>query len=656
MRTISWLRNLSDHLFLHWALGLVFLMVMSCVTTSKQIPPEDHEEGALMTDKQQFFTSTRNRLKEVAGVNDLGDLLSMDPSPSLVEAIRDARRGITNPTVADLVAAHWYWELFVYPNNATRQGVHDFDALIFANGPEARDRQQMIRQSFLEEARRLRTLELDPADTLTLGLFIQEIENTVASQGCRFHEWTVSPRSNPVTQWNYLPELHPQESLEDLRNLSARYAKIPASIRHATEALQGGRAEGLVANAESTRRVIEMVRTQLDQPMDEWPLLTPLEVAPQGADARELERVQRQIRETVTTRIHSALEHYVRVLEDEILPAARDDQHVGIGSLALGKTCYEARIRAFTTTTRTAPDIHDLGLSEIEKINDEMRELGERLFGTRELPEILERLRTDSALFFESEEQVEQAAREALAAAQAVMPEYFGRLPKATCTVVPIPEYEAPYTTIAYYRGPHPDGSKPGEYFINTFAPQTRPRFEARVLAFHESIPGHHLQIAIAQELPEVPAFRRHGGFTVFVEGWALYTERLAEEMGLYQDDLDRMGMLSYDAWRASRLVVDTGIHAKGWSREQARQFLEEHTALALNNIDNEVDRYINWPGQALAYKIGQLEIRMLRDKAQAELGEAFDIKAFHDVVLGGGALPLSALRARVLDWIESNR
>jgi uncharacterized protein (DUF885 family) len=267
---------------------------------------------------------------------------------------------------------------------------------------------------------------------------------------------------------------------------------------------------------------------------------------------------------------------------------------------------------------------------------------------------IFARLRTDPTLFFDTEASVEAQAVESLAAASAAMPAFFDPLPAAECTVRRIPDYEAPYTTIAYYRPAAPDGSRPGTYFVNTHAPTTRPRHEAQVLAFHESIPGHHLQIAIAQELPETPLFRKHLDSTVFVEGWALYTERLADEMGLYTSDLDRMGMLSFDAWRAARLVVDTGLHHKGWSREAAEQFLRENTPLALNNIHNEVDRYITWPGQALAYKTGQLEIWRLRREAEAALGTEFDIKGFHNAVLGNGPVPLSLLEEQVQDWVES--
>jgi uncharacterized protein (DUF885 family) len=216
-----------------------------------------------------------------------------------------------------------------------------------------------------------------------------------------------------------------------------------------------------------------------------------------------------------------------------------------------------------------------------------------------------------------------------------------------------VPDYEAPFTTIAYYR-PLVPGEQPGYYYVNTYAPETRPRFEAEVLAFHESIPGHHLQIAIAQELPELPAFRKNLGTTAFVEGWALYTERLADETGLYSGDLDRLGLLSFDSWRAARLVVDTGIHAKKWDRARAERFMHDNTPLADNNIANEVDRYITWPGQALAYKTGQLEILHLREEAEAALGPRFSLPAFHDVVLGGGAVTLPVLQRRVRAWVAT--
>jgi uncharacterized protein (DUF885 family) len=306
--------------------------------------------------------------------------------------------------------------------------------------------------------------------------------------------------------------------------------------------------------------------------------------------------------------------------------------------------------------TRSAAELHALGVKEIARTDAELTALGGKRLGTADLATLLQKLRSDPALYFASADEVMATARDALASAQAAVPRVFHHLPKAPCVVVPVPDYEAPFNTIAYYREPHPDGSKPGEYFVNTYQPTTRPRYEARVLAYHESVPGHHLQVALAMELGELPEFRRFGGNTAFIEGWALYTERLADELGLYPDDLDRIGMLSYDAWRASRLVVDTGIHDLGWTRKQAEDYMLAHTALAANNIANEVDRYIAWPGQALAYKVGQLEILRLRDHARAALGGGFDLAGFHDVVLGHGAVTLPVLADQVDRWIADQK
>jgi uncharacterized protein (DUF885 family) len=302
----------------------------------------------------------------------------------------------------------------------------------------------------------------------------------------------------------------------------------------------------------------------------------------------------------------------------------------------------------------TAQQLHDLGLAEIARTDRELAALGAKVLRTDGLAATLTKLRDDKSLYFTSSKELMTAAQRALDKAKAAMGRYFAVLPKADCVMREIPAYEAPYSTIAYYRPPHYDGSKPGEYFVNSYKPETRPRFELEALTWHESIPGHHLQIALAHELGDLPAFRKLEGSTAFVEGWALYTERLADEMGLYSTDLDRLGKVSYDAWRASRLVVDTGVHSLGWTRAQAEAFMREHTALTMVNISNEVDRYIGWPGQALAYKVGQLEILRLRKEAETALGAKFQLPAFHAVVLGAGAVTLPVLGDRVQAWVES--
>ena len=257
-------------------------------------------------------------------------------------------------------------------------------------------------------------------------------------------------------------------------------------------------------------------------------------------------------------------------------------------------------------------------------------------------------------MFFASREQVEATARDALARASAAMPRFLGRLPRTSCEVKRIEPHEEKDAPIAYYRQPAVDGSRPGAYYVNTYHPETRPRFESESLAFHEAVPGHHVQIALAQEMSYVPAFRKHLGVTAFVEGWGLYAERLADELNLYSSPLTRMGRLSMEAWRAARLVVDTGIHALGWSRADAVRFLLENTTMAANNIENEVDRYIGWPGQALAYKLGELEILRLRTKAQHALRARFDLGRFHDVVLGNGAVSLPALSREIDRWLAT--
>jgi uncharacterized protein (DUF885 family) len=330
------------------------------------------------------------------------------------------------------------------------------------------------------------------------------------------------------------------------------------------------------------------------------------------------------------------------------LPKARPQEKPGILHVPGGREAYARLIRVNTSLDLTPEELHQTGMNEVARINSELVELGGKVFGTKERKEIQKRLRTDPGLYFTTRDEVAEKAEDALDRARRALPKWFGRLPRADCEVVRMEEHEEKHSTIAYYRGPAEDGSRPGRYYINTSEPQTRPRYEAEALAYHESIPGHHLQIAIAQELEGVPEFRKNSGVTAFVEGWGLYAERLSDEMGLYSSDLDRIGILSYDAWRACRLVVDTGMHAMGWTRAQAIDFMVENTELAVNNIVNEVDRYITWPGQALAYKTGQLEMMRLRQQAGRKLGGKFDIRKFHDVLLGNGAVPLKALRQLV--------
>jgi uncharacterized protein (DUF885 family) len=556
----------------------------------------------------------------------------------------EGRRGIADEALADLAGRHWDWTMSQAPVFATTQGDHRFDDRIGDDSLEGIRAHRQMNRRFLEEARAISSERLSPADRVTLELFRQNLEIAIESEICLFEEWSISVGSNPVGGWNILPQQHRIATADDAKNLLARYRAIPRSIDHSIGHLRRGLAAGRVANAETIRRTVEMVKRQLAQPLAEWPLMAP---AKEGAPWAP------ELREAVTTGIKPALERYGKLLESELLPRARQGAKVGLHALPDGQRCYESQIREYTALRKTPEELHQLGLAQMESVHAEMRTLGKRLFATEDLPAIFEKLRTDPALYFTSADEVEAKARASVEAVKPKLPTFFGVLPKADVVVKRVPDYEAEFTTIAYYRQPHADGSKPGEYFVNVAHPETRPRYEAAVLAFHESIPGHHLQIAIAQERSELPAFRRNLELTAYIEGWALYTERLAEEMGLYESDLDRMGMLSFDSWRAARLVVDTGIHAMGWDRERAIGYMKENTPLAENNIDNEVDRYISWPAQALGYKLGQLEIFRLRRWAQAELGARFDIRGFHDAILANSAVSLPVLADQVRAWVE---
>jgi uncharacterized protein (DUF885 family) len=568
----------------------------------------------------------------------------------------DSAVGVDNEQLRDLLTKHWMNAMENAPMWATELGIRRFDDRVGDNSFGAIQKRRQELKNFAQEFATVTISELKSNDRVTLTLIREFMNNEIAAEVCRFEEWSINPRSNPITHWNYLPTLHKVESYPDGQNLLSRYAAIAASIDSDIDNLRRGIASKLFANAESTRRVIAMLDNQLKQELKEWPLMAPALKEHKTWEPDQTKSYRKQLATLLTGQVRPALTRYRDFLKQEILPHARPNDTPGLASLPLGEACYSARVTNFTNLQKTAAEIHEIGQKEIKRINDRMRELGEKLFRTKDLSTILKKLRTDPELYFDTEEEVENKAKTALKSAREKMPEYFGILPKADCVVTRVPDYEAPYTTIAYYRPPFPDGSKPGEYFINVYEPKTRPRYEAEALAFHEAIPGHHLQIAISQELPALPAFRKHLGMTAFVEGWALYTESLSDEMGLYSGDLDRMGMLSYEAWRASRLVVDTGLHKMGWSREKAVKFMLEHTALAENNIRNEVDRYITWPGQALGYKIGQLEIFRLRKWAKDELKDSFDIKKFHDTVIGAGAVTMSIVEDRVKAWIDSEK
>jgi uncharacterized protein (DUF885 family) len=570
-----------------------------------------------------------------------------------------------NPTAANHAAtgasaelrtlADDFWEGFLkaHPTFATVMGDRRFDDRLEDLSPEAREA-EIERLAFtLDRARALDPAALDSRERVTRSMLIEEAGGQLGQLRTRVGEWSVNPLDGPQSWLIDLVDYQPVVTPEDGRRMVARWRAMGRHLDAAGEGLRRGMARGLVASIAPVERVIDEVRGLVATPAADWRLSRPATEAHDEWAKDELEAFRAGLHAAVADVVIPAFVRYLEILESEILPAARPSDRPGLVHVPGGEAAYRALALAHTTLDLEPTAVHEIGLGEIERIDREFENLGARVLGVHGLEATLDALRGDPALRFRTADEVFAAATDTLARARAALPAWFGRQPKATCEVVRIPHETEAHQTLAYYAWPALDGSRPGRFYINLHAPETRPRFEAEALAFHEAIPGHHLQIAIAEEHEDLPTFQRALGSNAFSEGWGLYAERLADEMGLYSSDLDRFGILSFDAWRACRLVVDTGMHALGWTRDAAIAFMRAHTALGDNNIANEVDRYIAWPGQALAYKLGQLEILRLRALAQTRLGPRFDIRAFHDVVLGSGAVGLTTLAGIVDDWMD---
>lgn len=429
-----------------------------------------------------------------------------------------------------------------------------------------------------------------------------------------------------------------------------RLAALPAffeavRVRHLEAAAAGWR-----STATGIRQAQRQLEGHLERDVAADPLVAPLAASP-AATAADRARAQ----QLILSGARSAMRRLLGTLVDELLPRARDDDRVGLRFIPGGEEMYWRAVRRHTTTSLSPEQIHQIGLEVLRQLEPEWEEVGAKVFqGSPGAAAVRRRLREDPELRFGTEGQIVAVVTAALGRAEAARDSWFPPYQISPCVVEEIDPVEAGNAAMAYYRGPSADGSRPGTHFVLATDPGSRFTYEYEALAFHESTPGHHLQIASAQTLEHLPRYRRHLDAEVcaYVEGWGLYAERLADEMGLYSSELMRLGMLSFDALRACRLVVDTGMHHLGWSRQRASQFMWENTATTRSNVDNEIARYIAWPGQALAYMIGRQEIRRLREAAEVRLGDRFDIREFHGAVLGEGAVPLAVLAGVVERWV----
>jgi uncharacterized protein (DUF885 family) len=457
-------------------------------------------------------------------------------------------------------------------------------------------------------------------------------------------------RSGPQHRHSMIERL-PMETLEDYEDWLARLSTLPEQLGQYRQLLE----QGINADRVQAQIVMSRVPGQIDNLLQvkatDSPFYKAFQQIPPALGAEQKARLQRQAEATISEDINPALAALLQFLQEDYLPVARSP---GIGALPGGKGLYARLARHYTTTDLTPEEIHEIGLREVARIREEMHAVIEAVGFKGDLAAFNEYLRTDPRFYYDNAEALLEGYQAIAKRLDPALVKLFGKLPRAPYGVRPIPREEAPDTTTAYYMRPAADGSRPGWYYVNLYQPEVRPKFEMEVLSVHESVPGHHLQIALAQELSELPEFRRNSGFTAFIEGWGLYSERLGYDMGLYADPYSRYGQLVYDMWRAVRLVVDTGIHYFGWSRQRAIDYFLDNAAKTEADIINEIDRYIGWPGQALAYKIGQLKMLGLRQEAEAALGAAFDIRAFHDELLGAGATPLDVLETRMDLWLEN--
>mgnify|MGYP001433262584 FL=1 len=401
-----------------------------------------------------------------------------------------------------------------------------------------------------------------------------------------------------------------------------------------------------------TEGVVSQIESLLGAEIDSHPYLRVFLGSDEVLGKDDAQELISNVKTYILEELNPAYQELATFLREEYLPQSRAG--IGIKEVPNGREWYEYLARYHTTTDLTPDEIHEIGLQEVARIRSEMEDVMDSVAWEGDFRSFLEFLRTDPQFYYETGEELLDAYRAMSKKIDAYMPTLFNKLPRAPYGVIPIPMESAPFTTTAYYNAP--SAGRPGYFYANLYKPETRPKYEIPVLTVHEAVPGHHHQISLAQELENVPNFRNYLSFTAFVEGWGLYSEQLGESMGLYEDPYDKIGQLTYDMWRAIRLVVDTGMHYKDWTRDDAINLFLENTAKTQQDIENEVDRYIAWPGQALAYKIGQLKIMGLRDKAKAELGDNFDIRDYHDFILSFGSIPLSIMEEKVDEFIAENR
>lgn len=544
-----------------------------------------------------------------------------------------------------LCGDYWDHQMKMAPTWASYLGDRRFESDLGHCHAASRKEDLDAVRGFLDRLAKIDRSSLPETDRVTVEVLEHTLRLSLEAEPHRFYQWDVDQMSGPQVWLFEMANYHPVDDA-GWANFLKRLRQFPGYVDEYVGNLREGLEAGNVAPEVAVVRVIDQLDKIAEKPEEGSPLLDVLKRR-KGASGDRGELLG-----TIRESVRPAYEKMRRFLREEYRGRARTQ--VGIGWNEAGKKAYEYRIRHHTSLPFTAEELHRIGREELGEIRERMKAIARKRGDEGDLKSFNEKLRKDAGNFYPSREEVVSDAKTILDRVDDALPRLFGRLPKLGCEVKAIEEYRERDAPAAYYYGPPDDGSRPGIYYVNTCNPGSRARYNLTALTLHEAVPGHHLQIALAQEMRDLPQFRRHIGVTAYVEGWALYAELLGDEESLYLTDLDRYGMLTYQAWRAARLVVDTGMHAMGWTREQAVQFFRENVAISEAEILNEIDRYIIWPGQALAYMVGRREIQSLRRKAAERLGTKFDLRAFHDELLRHGAVPLPVLRNVMERWLGS--
>ena len=549
-----------------------------------------------------------------------------------------------------LFVDEWEFRMQEDPLFATLCGDHRYnDRLPSVSEADSRRRLAQMR-AFHERLQAIDRSALTPDERLNRDIFAHGLENEIAETEFRAYLMPVAKVSGFHSLFPELPEHVPLNTLKDYENYTARLSAFQAYVQGHIELMRAGMREGYVPARVVLEGIEDSIRPHIVEDAAHSLLFKPFEKLSNAIDSAGQQRLIEMASAAIMNSIVPGYRALLRFMIEEYIPAARSD--IAASTLPNGRAFYEHRIRYFTTLNLSPQQVHDTGLAEVKRIRADMQAIVEKVGFEGSFQEFINFLRTDARFYVDTPEALMKEVALVLKKMDGELPRLFKTLPRMPYGIKPVPDYIAPKTTTAYYFPPAGDGTRAGIYYVNTYDLKSRPLYEIEALSLHEAVPGHHLQIALQQELGESPNFRRFGWITAFGEGWALYTERLGLEVGFYQDPYSDFGRLAYEMWRACRLVVDTGMHALGWTRQQAIDFMLENTASTLLNITNEVDRYIAWPGQALAYKMGELKIRELRALAEKELGARFDLREFHDVVLRDGGVPLAVLEANVKSWL----